>query len=402
MKRQKYAKYIDNQIPETPMIFKKAMQETLDQIKRESACESIKSEKETGRHIFSARRSLIAAICIITLLTAAAVAASNWSTFHLIGTMTGDEPKNADEVMRRDLHQEVVNQVEIAVTEAGYDGKVLFVQYTYHMPDIDHRLGTYDSDTGMILLDDEIQMIWDNYHVGRWTDHLWIDGKCVDMPVNSSSITTGSENPGEVIQTDYWRLDNENITLNGKTDISLPIGEVQDISEYTRIDHPEKYDENGKLKLPEKGIVTFTLDTSDMLLKVREENPNAELKMDIADVQVTDVYYSPLSTYITLNYHVSEEALQNFKEEHGEGFYDDEGKLLRAFDGSDVIADWISNLTLVDQDGNEVFPEHYGCQGYGDGWSEYVFPYTDEKFDELYLKPRGSAKEDVQNRIRVQ
>lgn len=398
MRKLKYAKYIDDQIPETPAVFKKAMQETFDQIERESVCENAKIES----HIWRTRRSLVAAICTVALLTTVAVAASNWSTFQLIGTRTGSEPQNADEVMRRNLHQEVVNQVEISVQEAGYDGKTLYVQYAYHMPDVDYPLGTFDAESGMIILDeDETNLPREKYNVGWWIDHLWVDGKSVDMPNGSGSITTGSENPGEIIQTEYWRLDNEEIMLNGKVDISLPIGEIQDGKAYSLMDHPEKYDENGNLLLPEKGVVTFTLDTSDMLSKVHEEHPNTELKMDIADVQVKDVYYSPLSTYITLNYKVKDEAIQMFKEKNGEGFYDEAGNLTYPYGGSDVIAGWVSDLTLVDQAGNEIFPGYYGCEGYGDDWSEYIFPYIDGKFDELYLAPRTNGKVDMKNKIRV-
>lgn len=176
---------------------------------------------------------------------------------------------------------------------------------------------------------------------------------------------------------------------------------MQDIREYSRIDHPEKYDDNGDLMLPEKGIVTFTLDTSDMLSKVHEEHPNTELNMDIADVQVKEVYYSPLSTYITLNYEVKDEAIQMFKEKNGEGLYDEAGNLIWTYGGTDVIADWVSDLTLVDRDGEEIFPDHYSCEGYGDTWSEYIFPYIDHEFDELYLAPRAKGEVDMKNKIRI-
>ena len=132
------------------------------------------------------------------------------------------------------------------------------------MLDVDTPLGLYreefagyPEDQREGILEEDSNLLYE-HNVGWWIDQLWIDGQCVDMPGNSGGVTTGTPNPGEIVQTEYWRLDNEGATLSGTVEISLPIGERQPLEEYMWAEHPEKYDADGNLRLPEKGIVTFT------------------------------------------------------------------------------------------------------------------------------------------------
>ena len=43
--------------------------------------------------------------------------------------------------MQSDLAQVTVNGVDITIREAGYDGKTLFIQYSFRMNDVSTRLG---------------------------------------------------------------------------------------------------------------------------------------------------------------------------------------------------------------------------------------------------------------------
>ena len=79
------------------------------------------------------------------------------------------------------------------------------------------------------------------------------------------------------------------MTLSGTVEISLPIGERQPLEEYMWAEHPEKYDADGNLLLPEKGIVTFTLDTDDILSKVRCEYPNIPTEGETVTARATEV-----------------------------------------------------------------------------------------------------------------
>lgn len=277
MKKREYAEAVERCIPQTPPVFHRAMSRTLETIAAQAPAGE---EAAKARPALSTRRALAFALAALLLIATAAVAATHWNLFDALSFLTGANPTNADLVMRRNLYQTTVNNVEITVREAGYDGRTLLIQYAYRMLDVDTPLGLYreefagyPEDQREGILEEDSNLLYE-HNVGWWIDHLWIDGQCVDMPENSGGVTTGTPNPGEMVQTEYWRLDNEGVKLSGTVEISLPIGERQPLEEYMWAEHPEKYDADGNLLLPEKGIVTFTLDTDDILSKVRCEYPN--------------------------------------------------------------------------------------------------------------------------------
>ncbi|MDD3409339.1 MAG: hypothetical protein PHY12_00870 [Eubacteriales bacterium] len=386
---------------EVPQGFDQAMRSAFAQIHRQEAA------AHPPRR-YARRLSFGTVLLILLLLAAMAAAAYHWKIFDAVSFMTGSAPKRADEVMQKELAQTTVNNVKITVQEAGYDGRTLFIRYSYRMLDVDTPLGMFapqyegtpNYGTEGVGLD-ELQLLTDR-NVGWWIDQLWIDGQCVDMPNNSGSQTNGSPVPGELIQTEYWRLDNENVGLSGKVEVSLPIGERQPLEDYRLSEHPEKYDENGNLKLPEKGIVTFTVDTADTLARVRVEHPNVPLRLPDVTVQVSEVCYSPLTTYITLSLQGDADAIAAYKAENGEGYYDEDGKtLLWAYSGMDVYGGWVSNLMLVDGDGKPLFPDVYGNNGYGDDWAEYIYPAIENVPDELFLVPMDSETFHREEALRV-
>jgi len=246
-----------------------------------------KEEKQVKRASFSA--VLITAIMIVAMTTAA-FAATQWGVFDKLGFMLGELNPKADSVMQEVLHQETINGVEITIKEAGYDGKTLFIQYSYRMPDVEQAAASeVRSDVSV-----EDMMALDAYQVGWWIDHLWINGQCIDMPENSGSVVNTTSVPGELEHTEYWRLDNVDVDLSGEVEISLPIGEKQPLSEYRKAAHPEKYDENGTLLLPEKGMVTFTLDSRDTLEHVVTLNPKVETVTPEVTAKVTEAVFTPL------------------------------------------------------------------------------------------------------------
>ncbi len=375
-------------IPEVPEVFHNAVCNTLGGI---VARENIaRTGYRRTMPVLGARRRgrvLVLALLIALLLGAVALAAYHWQLFDALSFLTGASPKMADEVMQSDLAQVTVNGVTITVEEAGYDGKTLFLRYTYLIADVDTPLGVYRyGETGEGVTEEDMQLLTDR-NVGWWIDHLWIDGRCVDMPNNSGAVTSGSATPGELVQTEYWRLDNEDTRLSGKVEISLPIGERQSLENYSLLKHPEMYDENGLLKLPEKGVVTFTLDTSDTLAKVRTENPGVPVVTPYGTAEVSEACYTPLMTYITLKLAADPDVVAAYQAENGVGFYGEDGTLLWEYGGADVFSDWIYSLNLVDGDGNILFPDACGQNGYGDEWAEFDYPYIETLPDALYLAP---------------
>ena len=75
--------------------------------------------------------------------------------------------------------------------------------------------------------------------------------------------------PGEIHETDYLPVYKSGISLEGTVQISLPIDTPPDSSEYDPETHPENFDADGLLIQPEKGVITFELDTKDILSQVR-------------------------------------------------------------------------------------------------------------------------------------
>lgn len=404
MKKREYAEAVERCIPQTPPVFHQAMSRTLEAIAAQAPAQERAAKV---RPALSTRRALAFALAALLLIATAAVAATHWNLFDALSFLTGANPTNADLVMRRNLYQTTVNNVEITVREAGYDGRTLLIQYAYRMLDVDTPLGLYreefagyPEDQREGILEEDSNLLYE-HNVGWWIDQLWIDGQCVDMPGNSGGVTTGTPNPGEIVQTEYWRLDNEGVTLSGTVEISLPIGERQPLEEYMWAEHPEKYDADGNLLLPEKGIVTFTLDTDDILSKVRCEYPNIPTEGETVTARATEVCYSPLMTYITLELEAAPGAVEAYQAENGKGYYDEDGNLLWEYSGMDVFGDWICSLRLVDGEGTELFPGRYGDNGYSDEWAEFLYPCIEDLPEELYLAPFVDGRADLTQAVKV-
>lgn len=408
MKETDFGSKLNRSIPEMPASFAQAMEKTLGDIRqREQAELACVPAKQKNRASGLRRRTLVYVLAALLLLAATAAAAIHWNFFD---AMFGKTPQNADQVMQQVLHKETINNVEITVSEAGYDGKTLYLMWSFRMLDVDTPLGMYrDGETGEGISEDDLKLLRE-HGVGWWIDQLWIDGKCVDMPNNSGGYESGSPTPGELIECWYYRLDNEELYLpDGELEVSLPIGECQPLDDYRRSEHPEKYGEDGNLLLPEKGMVTFKL-TTNMRKKVKTEQPRVWLELPEVRACVKEVTYTPLMMYVTLEMEGNQAALDKYIAENGPGYLDENGNLMWAYSGMDVYGEWASGLRLVDGAGQEVFPDTdemngYICgnNGYGDQWAEYLLPYSDHYPDEMYLAPWDDAaqKADMTRAVKV-
>lgn len=369
-------------MPEVPDAFRTAMRDTLAEIVAQE-----EAQPKRVRRPFGVRRAVVLALLAALLLGTAACAAMHWHLFDTISFMTGVNPLRADEVMQANLAEQTVNGVKITVREAGYDGRTLFVEYAYQFPDVTTPMGSYRNGVAESGLGEEDFKVLEEHGVGWWIDNIWFDGRMMDMTTNSGGDYSGSPNPGELIFTEYYRLDNGNVTLSGPVEVSMPIGERQSVRDYSMREHPERYDADGKLLLPDKGMITFTLDARDTLSKVVTEHPNVPYTNDEVTAKVAEFCRTPLLTYITLNMEPNAEALAAYIEKNGDGYYDEEGNLLWPYSGMDVYGDWLTSLELVDGEGKLLFPGHNGNNGYGDKWAEYMYPYIETVPDELWLAP---------------
>lgn len=350
--------------------------------------ESTKRAVWTGARI--GRRALVLALIAVLALSAVALAAREWGIFEALGVIVGKQPPTADSVLHADLYHGTVNGVEITVKEAGYDGKTLFLQYSYILPAVTEPLEDLGDETFELL---------DNYNVGNWVDAFWINGECMDMANNSGAEVDLTDTLGEIVRTEYWRLDNIDVHLDGEVTITLPIGERQDL-EYRKSLYDREAD---AYRLPDKGVVTFTMDLGNVQDQVVTLHPGVQTVTPDVTVSVSEATFTPMMTYITLEMEGNPDSLAAYRAENGEGYTDAEGNLTWAFSGMDVYGIWVGSLELVDGQGQQVFPDHCGMNGYSDNWAEFTYPYLDsqELPDELWMASMLDGTADMTTAVRV-
>lgn len=383
MNEREIRNVLEQSVPEVPERFHQAMEESLNAIVREERT------AQRPQPVWRGRRVLALALVIALLLGTAAYAVYRFTTFDVLSFLTGESPVHANEVMAANLHQETVNGVEITIREAGYDGRMLFIQYSYRLPDVSRVLSMEDE-----------SLVFDR-GVGWWTDNFWINGVNMDMFAGSGSEITGGA-PGEIIHTEYWRLDEGDVQLSGVAEIALPIGAKPDTSRYfPRKDHPEWFNDDGSMKQPDQGLVIFRLDVGDTLSRVLTETPNLPAVNELGTFRVSEAAFSPLMTYLTLSIEPDPAALEAYKAEHGEGLCDDEGNVVWPFDAADAHGDWVHSLSLVDAHGQELFPGQNGVSMLGREQAEFLYPYIENLPDELWLAPVENGKAGMEEAIRV-
>ena len=204
--------------PEVPEHFHNQMEMTLENIVSQEAQmrESTKKAIRTAGR-YSTRTIIIAAVLAVMACAVALAAATQWHVFDRLPFMLGKEtPPIAEELMKSNLYQDTVNNVEITVREAGYDGRTLLVEYSYRMLDVDKVYGVtaaeefgenlpdgMEPDTILEQLSDEAFDALAAHNVGWNFDQLWINGQGVNMPNHSGAVYSGSKVPGEIIYTEY-------------------------------------------------------------------------------------------------------------------------------------------------------------------------------------------------------
>lgn len=386
MKQETFCKELAALTPEMPESFHLRVEAFLGKKVREEAQAPANPERRTlrtGGRI--GRRALVIALIAALLLGTAALAATQWDIFRTLRVILGIQPPTADSVMQSVLCHETVNGVDITVREASYDGRTLLLQYSFRLPDMAEPLGDLEPVT--------------QRGVGWWVDAFWINGQAMDMAADSGSDYTAGDVPGEIIRTDYWRLDNLGVTLSGEVEIALPIGEMQP-AEYRRAIYDAETDQ---YTLPDRGIVTFRIDTGDTLSRVVTLYPDAEAVLPDVTARVTEAAFTPLMTYITLELAVNPASLEAYQAEHGMGYYAGDGTLIWAYGGADVFAEWAESLQLVDGAGEMLFPGYYGGNSLGNTWAEFIYPYLDASAlpEEMWLAPVRDGEADMTLAVRV-
>ncbi|MGN0745781.1 MAG: hypothetical protein ACI4ML_03795, partial [Aristaeellaceae bacterium] len=341
MKQEEFRRLLAAGTPDMPDSFRLRVDAFLaDRVAQEAHTPTRQPVRVGGR---IGVRALAFALLAALLLGSVAFAAVHFGIFDSLRFMVGAQPDSTRVAAQQNLHQETINNVEITIREAAYDGRTLFLQYSYRMLDVDKPLGNTD-EYGQLregLTGDMWEQLYD-HNVGWWIDHFWVNGQCMDMADNSGAVESGTNTPGEILRTEYWRLDNLGVTLSGQVEIALPIGECQPLEDYRLATHPEKYGEDGNLLKPDKGLVTFSFDAGNMLSQVVTLHPNVETVTPEVTAKVSEASFTPLMTYITLDLVGNPDALAAYKAEHGEGYFDEDGNLLWPYESLDVHSGYIA------------------------------------------------------------
>lgn len=368
-------------IPEPSAAFHQAMTNALSQL--ESAPAPAKRKPLRRR---TAAIILVAALLLAAVAVAAALAPNIFEVllFHPV--------KNSEQYIVHDLAEAHYDHCDIAVKEAAYDGRSLYVLYSIRDRMVEHPLGEWDDQSGKrLLLDgDEASPGRTADQVGWWTDALWINGQDIGMPNLSSSQRYGSDVNGEVLYYDLWRLDEVDVFLSGKTEVSLPIGPAVPMEERT-------YNDQYALELPDSGVVTFTIDASDRsgITTYAQDTP---VEIKDCEAWVSEASFTPIQVYVTLSYTIPEDMAQAYLAAHREEVFDDI-RLARM----DLVSTWLFQLALVDKDGAPVMEESLESflNSEGDESAEFVLP-TGDYPEELYLAlPAEAGGYDMTHVLRV-
>ena len=380
-------------LPNPPAMFSNAMRETLQGIVQAET----QKEKPPMKKLLTKRRVLVYAIVAVLLIASVAIAAVLLNSNVFEYTM-GTTPLNAASITYHDLADEVIGNVEVKVTEAAYDGMSLFITYSIRDLNATEPMGVYDVQSDMRLLTQDDWEHMASLDVGWWTDGIWIDGQDINMPSMSGGIDVGTETPGEILSSTQYRLDQEDIYLSGKNvKISMPIGKKQPFGSLV-IDR-----ENHRIELPDKGIVSFTLDCSARD-RITELTPEWETKGERWSAKVRTAVLTPIQTYITVDWAVNEDVMAAYIAENGEGEPDGEGGYYWMYSGEDVVGFEVQSLQLVDKNGvplTDTSTGFYGNQGIGATVAYFTFPYSETLPDELYMAPTIDGQIDMSYAIRI-
>ena len=399
---------LNRAVPPVPECFDKAMRATLDSIIAQEAAEIYPARKRAENrpapalhHVRRGRKRWVAYLLAAVLLLGAVAVAASQLRRNVFEVTLGTNAQNANQLIQYDLAKESFGECDIEIRQAAYDGMTLYLVYSVRERAATELLGELDPDTGERYPTDEITPAMERDNIGWWIDNLWINGQSVNMPGGSAQWVEVGDEPGELLFYQTWCLDQEDVYLSGKhEEISLPIGERQPRDSLV-IDR-----EAHTIEKPKAGLVTFYLDCS-IRDGVVETHPNEWKDLGDFAVIASDVIYTPIQMYATLQLKINPDSLKRYIEENGEGIYDDKGTLVMPYDGTELVESWIYALQLTDGDGMPVDfgaadNGYFGCQGWGSTEALFTFPYMETYPEIMYLAPLGDdGAPDMTQAVRV-
>ena len=393
MYKKKIRGQLEQIMPDVPSAFHEVMEGTLGLICRGEAAQKRTDDMKITNNSFR-RHTLVIVMAAVLAIAAAAIAAG--LHYGLFETLLGSGRDKGEAFLKQNLAKVSYNECDVEVREAAYDGISLYLMYSIRDRAAKEPAGVYDDTIKRRVADESSLPAMQRDNIGWWTDNIWINGRSVNMPAMSGGDTMGSETPGELLFYQLYRLDQENVYLNGKVEIALPIGERQPAE--SLIVHKD----TKTVDLPQKGMVTFTLDASARE-GMKTTHPNEEKDMTRMTAKVSEATYTPLNLYITLDYTVKQEALEAYIAENGM----DGSKVnleQREHLSVDIAEQWTMKLDLVDKNGRPVFDGTQGfggIQGSGKDRAWYMYPALSVYPDELFLAPVNGGAADMSLAVRV-
>ena len=128
MTEQKIKDLFTSANPEAPEHYRLHVRNAMERLmeQEEQMKENTKQVVKTaGRYSI---KTIAIAMMIVVLVSAAALAAIHWNVFDELPFNLGKNvPPVAGSLMQENLYKETVNNVEITVREAGYDGRTLLL-----------------------------------------------------------------------------------------------------------------------------------------------------------------------------------------------------------------------------------------------------------------------------------
>ncbi len=378
-------------VPEASPLFGDTIRKTLQKL---ADTDTVKESPMI--HARAKRRTALLVLAIIVTVAIIATGATLLAT-NLFSVTMGDTPANAASLVQYTLAEETIGDFKVTVKEAAYDGMALYVLCSVRDMTATEPLESFTVDTGERYLTESANETIRNRNVSSWRDGLWIDGQYVSMPSMSVSLEQPGDENGELLYYFKYRLDQAPINLTGTiVEIALPIGEQQ-----TNETLP-KDAESGLPQKPDAGTIAFNLDcsTSDQVTKA---HPDVQAEGINWTAAASQVVYSPLQLYITLDWSIRPEVLAAYIEENGDGYYLD-GEKMWDYDAVEVCGSEIMSMQLVNADGTPVFETmhgFYGCGGVSNTQAWFTFPYAPSYPETMYLAPASVNGYDMTQAVQI-
>ena len=170
MNDREFRNRLNQDLPDAPEIFHRAMTDTTENHRSGGGASG---GAASARKL---RRTLLIAALITLLLASAAVAAYHWRLFDAVWFF--NTPPASEGVARQShLFKGTVNGVEVTVNEAVYDGRTLYLMWTYRLPDVDVPLGVAEDGAPYMGLSEEFSQFLQAHDMRLWTERIWFDGR---------------------------------------------------------------------------------------------------------------------------------------------------------------------------------------------------------------------------------